>query len=102
MHPDALPSTARPLSQRELWRFFWPLSLMGLLVLTGPLAQNGILARYPDAVGELAVFARAWGTFAFFHATLVFVPQMANVLARSAADHRTCRRFAAGACVPRM
>jgi len=91
---EAPPAT---LTQRELWRFFWPLTVMGTLMIGGPLAQNAALARYPDAVHELAVFARAWGTFAFFNATLVFMPQLANVLARGRAARRTCLRFAAAA-----
>ncbi len=86
------------LSQRRLWSFFWPLSLMGTMMLAGPLAQNAALARYPDAVTELAVFARAWGTFAFFNATLVFLPHTANVLARDAVDRRVLYRFALVVC----
>lgn len=100
MRGDARPlAAASPtgLTQRELWRFFWPLTVVGLLMIGGPLAQTSVLARFPDAVRELAVFARAWGTFALFNATLVFMPQLANVLARGPEARRTCLRFAVGA-----
>jgi hypothetical protein len=67
---------------------------MGIMMLGGPLAQNAVLARYPDSVHELAVFARGWGTFAFFNATLVFMPHVANVLARGPEARRVTGRFA--------
>jgi hypothetical protein len=46
--------------------------------------QNATLARYPEAVTELAVLALAYGVYGFFNANLGFVPQLANVFARSA------------------
>ncbi|MAV27037.1 MAG: hypothetical protein CMQ05_13140 [Gammaproteobacteria bacterium] len=83
----------------EYWRFFWPLVLMGaVLVLSGQF-QNGILARYPDAVRELAVFAIAGSTFGLFHAGISFVSQMANVYARSEAGTRQALRFVIVICV---
>ncbi len=83
----------------EYWRFFWPLALMGaVLVLSGQF-QNGILARYPDAVRELAVFAIAGSTFGLFHAGISFVSQMANVYARSEAGTRQALRFVIVICV---
>ncbi len=68
---------------RDYWRFYWPLALtVGIMVLGGQF-QNGVLARYPEAVTELAVYAIASGTFGLFHATVNFVSQMSNVYARS-------------------
>ena len=83
----------------EYWRFFWPLALMGsILVLSGQF-QNGILARYPDAVRELAVFAIAGSTFGLFHAGISFVSQMANVYARSEAGTLQALRFVTIICM---
>ena len=55
--------------------------------------QNATLARFPDAVLELAVFALAHSTFSLFAATLNFTPQLANLFARNIADTRTSQRF---------
>ncbi len=55
--------------------------------------QNGALARYPDAVTELAVFALASSTFGFFNAGLNFTPQLANVYARGDHGRRLSQRF---------
>jgi len=60
--------------------------------------QNGTLARYPDAVEELAVFAFASSTFMLFSASLGFVPQMANVFARSHRGRSVCFRFLTIVC----
>ncbi len=78
---------------RQYWRFYWPLSLMGVALLTSRQFQNGVLARYPNAAQQLAVFAYAWCAYSLFAAALIFVPQMSNRLARSAASKRTCLRF---------
>ena len=61
--------------------------------------QNGALARYPEAVTELAVFALASSTFALFQAGLNFTAQLSNVFARSAAGTRRCHRFISFASV---
>ena len=45
--------------------------------------QNATLARYPDAVTELAVLALSYGVFSFFNAALQFIAQLSNVYARS-------------------
>jgi hypothetical protein len=55
--------------------------------------QNAALARFPDAVTELAVFALAYGTFGFFRASLNFIAQLSNVYARSAHGTRQTFRF---------
>lgn len=61
--------------------------------------QNGALARYPNAVHELATFAFASSTFMLFNASLIFVPQMANILARSPRAKRISLRFTFAVCV---
>lgn len=55
--------------------------------------QNAALARYPEAVTELAVFALGYGTFGFFRASLNFIAQLSNVFARSETGTRRCHRF---------
>jgi hypothetical protein len=79
--------------QRQYWRFYWPLALTGLLMLLGRQCQNGVLARYEHAARELATWAFAMSVFMPFGAMLVFVPQMVNVLGRSARGRRLCLRF---------
>lgn len=75
------------------WRFYWPLALTGLALVLSTQFQNAALARYPDAVRELAIFALAQGTFQFFNAALSFTPQLSNVYARSAHGFRTSLYF---------
>ena len=82
-----------PSNLKQYWRFYWPLALTGLAMVLAIQFQNGALARYPDAVTELAVFALAQGTFGFFNAALNFTPQLANVYARDSDAHRTTLRF---------
>ncbi|MFP4107217.1 MAG: hypothetical protein ACLFVU_14185 [Phycisphaerae bacterium] len=84
---------------RRYWKFYWPLGLMGILMLLGKQFQNGVLARYPDAVRELANFSFAASVFWFFHSGIVFIPQMANVLGRCRHSRRLVLKFAAVACV---
>ncbi len=79
--------------QSKYWKFFWPLALMGILMMLGRQFENLVLAKYPDAVRELATFAVAGSLFGLFNAILIFVPQMANVLARGRQSHRVCLRF---------
>ena len=55
--------------------------------------QNATLAKYPDAVTELAVLALSYGVFSFFNASLQFVAQLANVYARSPKATRRSWRF---------
>ncbi len=85
--------------QRQYWRFYWPLALTGLMMLLGRQFQNGVLASYEDAARELATFAFAMSIFMSFGALLVFVPQMANVLARSPRGHAVCLRFTVAVCL---
>lgn len=75
------------------WRFYWPLALTGFAMVLSTQFQNATLARYPNAVHELAVFALAQGTFQFFNAALGFTPQLSNVYARSRHGFRTSFAF---------
>ncbi len=75
------------------WRFYWPLALTGFAMVLSTQFQNATLARYPDAVKELAIFALAQGTFQFFNAALGFTPQLSNVYARSRHGLRTSFAF---------
>ena len=75
------------------WRFYWPLALTGVAMVLAVQFQNGALARYPDAVTELAVFALASSTFGFLAAALNFAPQLSNVFARSPRGKRLSHRF---------
>jgi len=69
----------------QYWRFYWPLALTGVGLVLAVQFQNATLARYPEAVAELAVLALAHGVFGYFNASLQFVSQLANVYARSKA-----------------
>lgn len=78
---------------RQYWRFYWPLALMGVAMVLSVQFQNAALARYPEAVTELAVFALSYSTFAFFRASLSFNTQLVTVFARSARAATRCQRF---------
>jgi Na+-driven multidrug efflux pump len=84
---------------QQYWRFYWPLALTGVAMVLAGQFQNGALARYPDAVTELAVFALAMGTFGPFQATLNFVSQMSNVFARSQQGQGKTLQFVMLACI---
>ena len=75
------------------WRFYWPLVLTGMAVVLSNQFQNATLARYPNAVEELAVLALAYGVYGFFPAGLQFFSQLANVYARSAPALARATRF---------
>ena len=85
--------------KRSYWVFYWPLALMGLATVIASQFQNGVLARYPDAVRQLAIFAFATGTLQLFAAATGFVPQMANILGKGAGPRRVCLRFTLVVCV---
>ena len=84
------------------WRFYWPLTLTGLGMVLAVQVQNGVLARFPNAITELAVFALAYSTYGFFNAALNFTAQLSNVYARSPHATRLTRRFVLGASVVLM
>jgi hypothetical protein len=85
----------------QYWRFYWPLALTGLAMVLAVQFQNAALARFPEAVTELAVFALAYSAYALFHASLNFVAQLSNVYARSPQGTSRSWRFttAASACL---
>jgi len=61
--------------------------------------QNGVLARFPEAVTELAVFALAYSTYGFFNAALNFTAQLSNVYARGRHATALTRRFVIAASI---
>ena len=75
------------------WRFYWPLALIGVGMVLSVQFQNATLAKYPDAITELAVLALSYGVFSFFNASLQFIAQLANVYARSPHATRHSWRF---------
>ncbi|MBD3240020.1 MAG: hypothetical protein GF331_05495 [Chitinivibrionales bacterium] len=85
--------------QKQYWAFYWPLTLTGFAMLLSKQFENGVLARYPDAATELAIFAYAWSTFFLFNAALVFVPQVVTRLAKTPADRDVCQRFLWATCL---
>jgi hypothetical protein len=81
------------------WHFYWPLTLMGVVMLAGRLAHNYVLLGYPEGVGELAIFALARAVYLPFQASLIFLPQMATVLVRGRQSLRACLRFMLTVCL---
>lgn len=77
----------------QYWRFYWPLALTGVAVVLSVQFQNAALARYPEAITELAVFALGYSTFGFFRASLNFIAQLSNLFARSDRGLSLCHRF---------
>ncbi len=78
---------------KTYWKFYWPLALTGLAMVLSMQFQIAALARYPQAITELAVFALAFSTFGLFNASLNFTAQLSNVYARSIEGTRRCHRF---------
>ena len=85
-------------SQRDYWRFYWPLGLMAVALFSGRLVQNYVLLDYEGGVRELAIFSLAIAAFKPFQAVLGFVPQMSNVLVRGPRTLRASFRFLLGVC----
>jgi hypothetical protein len=77
----------------QYWRFYWPLALTGVAMVLSVQFQNAALARYPEAVTELAVYALGYGAFGFFRASLNFIAQLTTVFARSPQATRRCHRY---------
>lgn len=65
---------------------------MGLTMIAARQFQNGILARYPDAIQQIAIFAIASSIFNFFSSSFAFIPQTANVLVNGKADSRLVQK----------
>ena len=84
----------------QYWRFYWPLALTGVAMVLSVQFQNAALARYPEAVTELAVYALGYGAFGFFRASLNFIAQLTTVFARSVRRRsRRCQRYVFGVSV---
>jgi hypothetical protein len=81
----------------QYWRFYWPLAFTGVAMVLGVQFQNAALARYPEAVREIAIFALGYSTFGFFRASLSFIAQLSNVFARSPGGTGRCHRFVSAA-----
>jgi hypothetical protein len=79
--------------QGEYWAFYWPLAVTGAVGVVAVQLQNGVLARYPEAALELAVFALALGIYGLFNAALNFVPQLVTKFARTREARRVTLRF---------
>jgi hypothetical protein len=77
----------------QYWRFYWPLALTGLAMVLSVQFQNAALARYPEAVTELAIFALGYSSFGFFRASLNFIAQLSNIFARSQTGSSRCHRY---------
>lgn len=78
---------------RQYWSFYWPLALTGIGLVLSMQFQNATLARYPEAVRELAVLALAYGVYGFFNAGLQFISQLTNVYARSREAYQRTHQF---------
>lgn len=79
--------------QRQYWAFYWPLALTGAVGVIAVQFQNGVLARYPEAATELAIYALALGVYGLFNAALNFVPQLMTKFARNDDARRVTLRF---------
>ncbi len=74
-------------------KFFWPLSLFGVLMQIGRLAQNRVLLDFQEGVRELAMFALALAILGPFRSVLAMVPQMVTVMGGSSKSRQLCFRF---------
>jgi hypothetical protein len=86
-------------TQRNYWRFYWPLALIGVVAVAGRLGQNRVLLDYEEGTRELALFTLALAIFGPFRSALIFVPQMSNVLVRGPKSFRASGRFLATVCL---
>lgn len=82
-----------PKSFGYYWKFYWPLTFMGLALVLGRQFQTGFLARVPNAIYEIAVFAIASSIFNLFVEGFAFVSQMSNVMVKGSADLKVALRF---------
>ena len=93
---DVLKLRPRPNDMRTYWAFYWPLALTAIGMVLSIQFQNATLARYPEAVTELAILALSLGVFSFFNASQQFIAQLSNVYARS--PRRQSPRLAVCGC----
>lgn len=83
---------------RKYVKFFWPLSLMGIAMQAGKLAQSYVLLGFDEGVRELAWFALALAAFCPFQSALWMAPQMVTVNGTDRASQRLCLRFLMMVC----
>jgi hypothetical protein len=84
---------------RHYLRFFWPLSLMGVVMPAGRLAQNRALLDFDSGESELAVFVLALALLGPFWSVRGLMPQMVTVVGMNRAARHLCFRFVTGVCV---
>ncbi len=87
---------------KQYWRFYWPLALTGLAMVLSVQFQNATLARYPEAVAEIAILALAYSTYGLLNAGLQFIAQLSNVYARSPIANIRSYRFTLAASITLM
>ena len=85
-------------SWRRYLRFFWPLSVMAVLMHAGRLGQNRALLDYEGGVRELALFVMALAILGPFRSVHGMTPQMVTVIGTHRAARRRCFRFVTGMC----
>ena len=91
--PIDLPADARE-RQRHYLRFYAPLTLIGLIDISGQLAKQGALLSVGEhGVRELVAFTLALAIMNPLVNLLIMVPQMSNVLGRTAAGYQAARAF---------
>lgn len=78
---------------KQYWSFYWPLAITSCLLLLGLQVFNAVLARYPGAERELAVFAYAISFVHFLEVATVFLPQLVMVYGRSRKARRRVLKF---------
>lgn len=81
---------------RHYWAFYWPLALTACFLLLGLQVFNAVLARYPNAERELAVFAYAISFIHFLEVATAFMPQMVMVYGRTQVARRRVLYFCLG------
>jgi len=78
------------------WQFYWPLAIAPMLALISMQVLNAILARYPNAERELAVFAFAVSTLFIVEIATIFLTQTVTVFGRSPLARIRVYRFCLG------
>ncbi len=88
-----------PISRPSYLKFFWPLSLMGIVMMSGRLIQNYVLLRFENGVNELAWFALAMALYGPFQSVIVMAPNMVTVWAKSSRSRRKTFDFITLVCM---
>lgn len=88
-----------PVPRPSYLKFFWPLSLMGVVMISGRLIQNFVLLRYENGVNELAWFALAMALYAPFQSVIAMVPHMTTVWGATPGSRKKAFRFFGMVCM---